>query len=455
LSADQRPVETDERLEAEEAADDKTGGETEISTEDDDEAEVPLEAVALAGNVELHAERPAADGAEIAGDAQAADSSRGNGEGLEQIPGFEEAANAPPGAVAKTVSAGEPDKAADAKNTAHRPVRPEKAEKADETVIPPESFGQTASAEEQVVAAETAESAVAKELPEQDRLAAKPAAETGLEAAAAEVAALPSTLPSQGSRQKPETRERAEKSGKAAGQAEGREEPSEARKGRQRERLNLELRDFRTPPKADGAPAVEQGSTEHSGDRAAQGGREAEITVNLKSQAQSHASFDRENRPPVSFRETLARELHENLNGDIVRHAQVILKNSGEGLIRLSLKPEHLGNVKIHLEMAENKVVGKITVESGEALRAFEQERSSLEQAFRDSGYDGATLEMSLTQDGGQGGRQEADEAAPFFSGRLAARTYDAASGDASGSALGDVGEWLPGGVLPQVNVLA
>jgi flagellar hook-length control protein FliK len=107
------------------------------------------------------------------------------------------------------------------------------------------------------------------------------------------------------------------------------------------------------------------------------------------------------------------------LNSDIVRHAQVILRDKGEGLIRLSLKPESLGNVKIRLELTENKIAGRIIVESGEALRAFEREIASLEQAFRDSGYESAELNAFLSQDGrGSGGGAEER---PFYSPRFAA----------------------------------
>jgi flagellar hook-length control protein FliK len=108
----------------------------------------------------------------------------------------------------------------------------------------------------------------------------------------------------------------------------------------------------------------------------------------------------------------------------------MVLRDNGQGTIRLSLKPESLGNVKIRLEMAENKITGHIVVESEEALRAFEREVHSLEQAFRDSGFDGAELDMSLAQGGGGAEQrwngEETDR--PFLSERLAASRYDAAA---------------------------
>jgi flagellar hook-length control protein FliK len=438
-----------------------------------------MEAAALAlsgGNTELRAEESAAkDRAEMAEDALAGmknsrEKPKFPGEDLEKIPGFEEGVlvNAGPEADMKAVITGEPDEAADAEKPGPRPARFEKSEKTEKSERTEktgksgetgliETF-QTASPEQTeglpadetgaaLAAAETAESAAERAFPGRnpDRLAAKTegAAETGLNPAAAEVAVLPR-------QQKSLTPERPEKN--------SREEPGEAKKGdRRRERLNLELRDFHTTPKTDGTAGPERtGGEAKNGDHAPNHGQEAEITVELKSQAHSQAevSFNRENRPQLSFREMLARELHENLNGDIVRHASVILKNGGEGLIRLSLKPEHLGNVKIRLEMTENKIVGRITVESNEALRAFEQEIRSLEQAFRDSGFEGASLEMAVSSGSGQDGtgRQwEGGEASrwpgPFFSER-AVHSYDAA-GDTDGM------RWFNGGVLQQVNVLA
>jgi flagellar hook-length control protein FliK len=157
------------------------------------------------------------------------------------------------------------------------------------------------------------------------------------------------------------------------------------------------------------------------------GGRETELTVELRSMGKTQAeiSVERENRPIQSFQNMLARELHENLNGDIVRHASVMLRDGGEGTIRLSLRPETLGSVKIRLEITENKITGRIIVESDDAFRAFEQELHSLEQSFRDSGFDGASLEMAFASGDQEGGRQ--GEADSLFSGRLAALRYDAA----------------------------
>ncbi|MCL2006733.1 MAG: flagellar hook-length control protein FliK [Treponema sp.] len=103
----------------------------------------------------------------------------------------------------------------------------------------------------------------------------------------------------------------------------------------------------------------------------------------------------------ISFEDALAKEIRENLSTDIVRDASFIIKNGGEGTIRLSLRPASLGDVKIHLQMSENKITGQIILQSSEAFRAFERELPVLERAFRDSGYGETSLEMSLAGDDG------------------------------------------------------
>jgi flagellar hook-length control protein FliK len=145
----------------------------------------------------------------------------------------------------------------------------------------------------------------------------------------------------------------------------------------------------------------------------------------------SSASPAGEAAPGRNFESLLSGELRGALGEDILRQATLILRDGGEGLIRLALKPESLGNVKIRLEMAENKVSGRIIVESDEVLRAFERELQTLEQAFKDSGFDGASIEMAISSgNGGEGrGRQWQEGEGPFQGRtRQAAADYDSSA---------------------------
>jgi hypothetical protein len=223
---------------------------------------------------------------------------------------------------------------------------------------------------------------------------------------------------------------------------------TESKPKKNRDKLNLEVRDFRSAA-ADDVRNQEFRVTEETNAKG-----EPHLVVELRSGGDNRETADmfRELRPARSFENILARELHQNLNGDIVRHASIVLRDRNEGTIRLSLKPESLGNVKIHLEMTENKIAGRIVVESGEVLRAFEREIRSLEQAFRDSGFGGAALEMAVASGGGWNGANRqwrGEEANPFYSTRLAASTYDSSAGDAGSAVLSS------GAVQGRIDMLA
>ena len=230
-----------------------------------------------------------------------------------------------------------------------------------------------------------------------------------------------------------------EKPETAAGQKDGPEKENrgtgrrEEIRSRRRERAPLEVRDFRSSNAPSGEGGLKSGDLRaDAGVRVSgeAGNREITMELRLPNQGQNapNAETAWELKAGQAFENLLARELHQNFNNDIVRHASMVLRDEGAGTIRLALRPETLGNVKIRLEMAENKITGHIIVESEEALRAFEREIHSLEQAFKESGFEAANLEMSLAADSGAAdqNRRGAD-AAPLPGTIMAASRYDAA----------------------------
>jgi flagellar hook-length control protein FliK len=208
------------------------------------------------------------------------------------------------------------------------------------------------------------------------------------------------------------------------------------RKDKRKERLDIEVFDLR---RQDGSSALKGAAAEafgaEKGLQSAQGaenGTDIVVTLRGEHAGTGDRAFEAASRgqSPTSFSDALARELREVYNADIVQRASVTLKDGGDGLIRLSLKPESLGAVKIKLELADNKIAGRILVETDEALKAFGKELRSLEQAFVDGGFDGASLELALSSgDSGQGtgNRGNEDYVRPFFSERAVVSEYDAA----------------------------
>ena len=195
-----------------------------------------------------------------------------------------------------------------------------------------------------------------------------------------------------------------------------------------RERLSLEVRDYRTSE-----TQAQSGETNRGVERAFNPTHaEIEIPVDLKPSSKPADGLASKNSAHDSlqskfFEDALARELRGNLGMDIVKNATIIIRNGGEGILRLALNPASLGMVKVHFEMTENKIMGRIIVESSEALRAFQKELPVLEKAFRDSGFLETSLDMSLAHDT-QGG-DEGDKAGQRNDGMSAADRTLASSG--------------------------
>jgi flagellar hook-length control protein FliK len=217
------------------------------------------------------------------------------------------------------------------------------------------------------------------------------------------------------------------------GEKDGRNRLDEARNRDKKRGVTVDVRDFRSSSaevaQKDNAIQVKAGAETRPEQGSA---KDITLELRLPNQGQENqtATTSWETKAAQAFEDILARELHQNLNNDIVRHASVVLRDSSEGTIRLALKPESLGNVKIRLEMAENKITGHITVESEEALRAFEREVTFLEKAFVESGFEGASLEMSLADHGGGAEQWREAEGDASLAMRIGASSYDAAAAE-------------------------
>jgi flagellar hook-length control protein FliK len=124
--------------------------------------------------------------------------------------------------------------------------------------------------------------------------------------------------------------------------------------------------------------------------------------------------------PQHSLSESLAARLRDGA-ADIVRSAQVFLKEGDSGVIRLRLEPESLGGVKIELKMTEKQISGKIVVESDIAGEAFRSSLDALKDAFAESGFETTALEVEVRNgmasgSGGERGGAGEDDGGPYWS---------------------------------------
>lgn len=216
-----------------------------------------------------------------------------------------------------------------------------------------------------------------------------------------------------------------------AGTVKAEEEPDNAAKPAElRGKGRLELRDLRVRDAVSGVTSVAFVGAEKTATVSEVGAQNlAEISLDLLPDGAKpfDTPIDTSDARTTNFENLLARELSQHLNSDIVQQAQVLLRDGDAGTIKLSLRPESLGIVKVRFEMVENRITGQIIVESNEALRAFDREIQSLEQAFRDSGFSGVSLYTALASDSDQNREEnwQQQENAAFFSERLAACQYD------------------------------
>ena len=119
--------------------------------------------------------------------------------------------------------------------------------------------------------------------------------------------------------------------------------------------------------------------------------------------------------PSAPFAEKLAAELRSHA-ADLVRAGQIVLRDGGQGTLRLTLHPETLGQVRIHLELSgERKLSGRISVSSREAWEAFSGSMDSLVQAFAEEGFDTQGFDLSWSGTDGSGYAPDGKISAPFY----------------------------------------
>lgn len=106
-----------------------------------------------------------------------------------------------------------------------------------------------------------------------------------------------------------------------------------------------------------------------------------------------------------SYQQSIKQWLETKGNNDIVQQAKIVLNGNDSGEIRLILKPENLGEVRINLQLEDGRIGGSIFVENKDVQSAFESNLAELRQAFEDSGLQTGNLNVNVDGKGsGSGG---------------------------------------------------
>jgi len=145
-----------------------------------------------------------------------------------------------------------------------------------------------------------------------------------------------------------------------------------------------------------------------------------------------------------SFASMLSSELRDNA-ADFVKTGSIVLRDNNAGLIRLTLHPESLGNVKISLEMSsDKKITGKIVVSSKEAYDAFNENLDGLSDAFVQGGFESAGFDLSWSgQDSAGYGEKEkaAAVSSPYYASAIPDVMSGADTADRNRSGYGNSGQ--------------
>ena len=209
---------------------------------------------------------------------------------------------------------------------------------------------------------------------------------------------------------------------------------SEVRNDRNRKEARVSVVDLRIKAGNESRDADRPGVTARAGRGAERGAshddparQRAGVSVERGAPETRDRGADAVARPTASsaFADALATRLRGSGGTDIVRAAQVVLKDGDAGLIRLRLEPESLGGVKIELKMADKHISGRIVVESDLAGEAFESSLDSLRDAFAESGFETTSLQVEVRSGTEAGAGRDGEGSDPFFSARL--RELDAA----------------------------
>jgi len=160
--------------------------------------------------------------------------------------------------------------------------------------------------------------------------------------------------------------------------------------------------------------ATEQGNLPRQQGRADAGMPKGETeTLRVANQVDLPQSGGRpaQTAAPTPFRDVYSgflRQMRAQGNAEVVRQSTVVLRNADSGEIRLVLKPESLGEVRIRVQLQDNHIAGRIVVENNSVREMFQENLDALARAFRESGYETGSLDVEVRDRGGDGRRRQA-----------------------------------------------
>ena len=175
-----------------------------------------------------------------------------------------------------------------------------------------------------------------------------------------------------------------DKAGKAKSR---RKDPASAR---------IKFADHRAASVSEGLKAGQSAETAETAELKGRAGiDDAGKTIELNASADP-ARADERMGQPRSIQSTVLSQLRDGVNQQIVKQAGIVVKSDGSGEIKLIMKPEQLGKVRIQLSLNDNHIAGRIIVENNIVREIFESNLENLYKAFGSEGFENGGLEVSV-----------------------------------------------------------
>ena len=136
--------------------------------------------------------------------------------------------------------------------------------------------------------------------------------------------------------------------------------------------------------------------------------------------------------------QTAVERLKEMAGSELLRAANIVL-NDGGGEIRLVLKPESLGSVRIRLNLVDNSIEGKIIVDNSAVKQVFDANIDALKRALTAEGFQTGSLQVSVGGQNNDGGRQAREHDKPEAVRRISAQGFERNVPGVENLSLGDL----------------
>ena len=160
--------------------------------------------------------------------------------------------------------------------------------------------------------------------------------------------------------------------------------------------------------KQQAASAEAPGDARASLSRLAASDKDASVTVLQRvgpdgGQPSAGSVTPRMDAPPAAHPDSMQR-LRDMASSEVVKAANLVVRDGG-GEIRLVLKPESLGSVRIKMSLVDNSIHGRIIVDTPAAKQIIDGSLDSLIRAFTADGFQNASVQVSVSGQGTDQGR--------------------------------------------------